>query len=261
MTPLVRHQRKRHSVPFKKKLSVIKSRLLARWASPISADLESDAAFGRIYKIAKPFTMTSPERMYGLYQAVRYVSQRAIDGDFVECGVWRGGSSILAALTFAECGEKRKHHLFDTFEGMPPPTDEDIDFRGVTAEEQMLRASKADVTYDVMCAASISDVRANIMSCGCDPDQFNLVVGRVEDTLPTVPQNKISILRLDTDWYNSTRLELEVLYPRLESGGVLIIDDYGHWSGAKKAVDEYFRVHTPILLNRLDYTGRIGVKP
>jgi predicted O-methyltransferase YrrM len=80
---------------------------------------------------------------------------------------------------------------------------------------------------------------------------------KIESNLP----ESISVLRLDTDWYESTRAELEVLYPRLSPGGVLIIDDYGHWGGAKKAVDEYFRGRPKPLLQYTDYTGRMGVKP
>jgi O-methyltransferase len=86
-------------------------------------------------------------------------------------------------------------------------------------------------------------------------------MGKVEDTFPKDTPDKIAILRLDTDWYESTRHELIHLYPKLSIGGVLIIDDYGHWEGARKAVDEYINDNTlRILLNRIDYTGRIAVK-
>jgi hypothetical protein len=93
-------------------------------------------------------------------------------------------------------------------------------------------------------------------------DKLNYVVGKVEDTIPETLPRKIALLRLDTDWYESTLHELNHLYPLLTEGGVLIIDDYGHWQGAKKAVDEYIEKNKlKILLNRIDYTGRIAIKP
>jgi hypothetical protein len=108
----------------------------------------------------------------------------------------------------------------------------------------------------------LADVQANLRSTGYPPERIHYVVGKVEDTLPQAAPERIAILRLDTDWYESTRHELEHLYPRLTAGGVLIIDDYGHWAGARRAVDEFLaRTESAILLNRIDYTGRIGVKP
>jgi hypothetical protein len=83
--------------------------------------------------------------------------------------------------------------------------------------------------------------------------------GMVEDTIPRLAPERIAILRLDTDWYVSTKHELEWLWPRLSSGGVLIIDDYGHFTGARKAVDEFFGGQT--FLFRIDYTGRLVTKP
>lgn len=88
------------------------------------------------------------------------------------------------------------------------------------------------------------------------------VKGKVEDTLPVnKPAGKIALLRLDTDWYESTKHELNILFPMLVQNGVLIIDDYGHWQGCRKAVDEYIQENKlPLLLNRIDYTGRIAIK-
>jgi hypothetical protein len=86
-------------------------------------------------------------------------------------------------------------------------------------------------------------------------------VGKVEDTIPADIPEKIALLRLDTDWYESTKHELIHLFPRLQKGGVLIIDDYGFWKGARKAVDEYFAENNiQILLNRIDDTGRMAIK-
>ena len=102
----------------------------------------------------------------------------------------------------------------------------------------------------------------NLYATGYPKNNFVFIQGPVETTIPapSTPK-KIALLRLDTDWYQSTYHELTYLYPRLVKGGVIIIDDYGHWPGARKACDKYFKVNNiNILLNRIDYTGRIGIK-
>jgi hypothetical protein len=105
-------------------------------------------------------------------------------------------------------------------------------------------------------------VRNNVCGTGYPREKLHFVVGKVEDTIPATMPRKIALLRLDTDWYDSTKHELSHLFPLLRPQGVLIVDDYGHWQGARKAVDEYFAAHqTGILLHRIDYTGRIAVKP
>lgn len=226
-------------------------------------DIETDSDFQRLYRVASSYTMTSKERMYGLYQAVNYVTARGLHGDFVECGVWRGGSSILAALAFMQLGVRRRFRLFDTFKGMPPPTASDMDINGASAASLLkanIRKEEEEVTYDVRCVASLADVKANIIRSGCNMADFELIQGLVENTVTPEVCDTISILRLDTDWYESTLHELNILYPKLITGGVLIIDDYGHWQGARKAVDDYFS-QRPIMLTRLDYTGRIAIKP
>jgi O-methyltransferase len=210
---------------------------------------------------AQPFTMTSRERMYGLWQAVDYVSRAEIPGDFVECGVWRGGSSMLAALAFAQRGDTRQMWLYDTFEGMTQPTQRDRLSDGQTAAERLAQQNRE--TGPDWAYASLADVRANMGSITEYPsERVRFVQGPVEQTIPAEAPEQIALLRLDTDWYESTRHELEHLWPRLQSGGVLIIDDYGHWQGAREAVDEYLAAHSiKLLLNRIDYTGRLAVKP
>ena len=96
-------------------------------------------------------------------------------------------------------------------------------------------------------------------STGYPPEWVAYVEGLVEETITRSAPTRIALLRLDTDWYESTHHELVHLYPQLERGGVLIVDDYGHFAGARKAVDEYF-ADDPILLSRIDYTGRMAVK-
>jgi hypothetical protein len=150
----------------------------------------------------------------------------------------------------------RRLWLFDTFEGMTAPTEADVSFDNQPAD-QLLRHDD-----ELHCRAGLDAVREAVLGTGYPPANVHFVPGRVEDTIPAQVPAAISLLRLDTDWYESTRHELEHLFPRLTRGGVLILDDYGHWQGARKAADEYFCEHRiPILLNRMDYTGRIGVKP
>jgi O-methyltransferase len=109
--------------------------------------------------------------------------------------------------------------------------------------------------------ASIEDVKQNMLSTGYPTEQLHFIKGDVQETIPATVPDRIALLRLDTDWYASTLHELQHLYPLLVPGGVLIIDDYGHFDGARQAVDEYFAEQgTPILLHRLDYTGRMIVK-
>ncbi|MGH7940771.1 MAG: TylF/MycF/NovP-related O-methyltransferase [Limisphaerales bacterium] len=199
--------------------------------------------------------MTSLECMAALINAVTYVTQNRIPGDIAECGVWRGGSMMVVALTLLAHGDQsRDLYLYDTFEGMSPPTDEDKSLDGISAAIQLERNPR-------WCYASFEDVRANVLSTGYPEKKIHLIKGKVEDTIPQSSPPSLSLLRLDTDWYESTKHELEFLFPRLHSRGVLMIDDYGHWLGAKKAVDEYFAQHAGgVYLHRVDYTARILVR-
>jgi hypothetical protein len=214
----------------------------------------------QIIERVRPFTMTSSERISALCHAVRYIAKHGIPGDIVECGVWRGGSVMAAALTLqAEHDISRALHLFDTFAGMPPPSAVDRAAQSGRTAASLL--AEADSSSDLWALAPINDVRANLESTNYPVDRIRLIKGRVEDTIPREAPAEIALLRLDTDWYESTRHELIHLYPKLSIGGVLIVDDYGHWEGARRAVDEYIRDNSlAILLHRIDYTGRIAVK-
>jgi len=214
-----------------------------------------------ILQRASTFTMTSVERQVALLDAVRYTVRRGIPGDFVECGVWRGGSSMIIALALLEMGVRdRDLYLFDTYEGMTPPTDADRSLDGRSARAQLDEQSKSDAS-SVWCCAGIDDVLANMTSTGYPRERIHLVKGPVEETIPGVLPATIALLRLDTDWYESTRHEMLHLFPRLSADGVLIIDDYGHWQGARRAIDEYFAEHGSChLMHRLDYTGRMLTK-
>ncbi|MBD2327826.1 TylF/MycF/NovP-related O-methyltransferase [Alkalinema sp. FACHB-956] len=215
-----------------------------------------------VIRSVQPYTMTSVERIFALMQAVEYVVRADIPGAVVECGVWQGGSMMAVAQTLQRWGDTdRDLYLFDTYEGMPQPTEADVDYSGNPAAAEFEAMKKTADSSD-WCYASIEQVRQNLASTGYPAHRVNLIKGKVEDTIPAQAPDKIAILRLDTDWYESTHHELIHLFPRLVGGGVLIIDDYGHWQGSRRATDEYLAEHqVPLLLNRVDYTARIAVKP
>lgn len=224
-------------------------------------DLEPD--FLPLLERCQPATMTSVERLYGLYKAVEYVVRNGIAGDFVECGVWRGGSVMMMALALQRFGDTgRRLHCFDTFEGMSAPGE--LDVRDDTGERaaDILAATERHEDNVFWALAPLELVQRNIATTGYPAELVAYHKGKVEDTLPGLAPERIALLRLDTDWYKSTRHELVHLYPRLTEAGVLIIDDYGFWRGARQAVDEYFGAagRSP-LLNRTDAAGRMGVKP
>ena len=204
--------------------------------------------------------MTSNERIFALRKSVEYIIKNNIPGDIVECGVWKGGSMMAVARTLMEIGaNSHTLYLFDTFDGMSEPTEVDKNFRGDAAAD-ILRESDKD-TSEVWAYRPLDEVKRNMQDTGYDEEKVVFVKGRVEDTLPEHAPDQISLLRLDTDWYESTYHELTHLYPRLSVGGVLIIDDYGHWAGARQAVDQYISEgNLRLLLNRIDYSGRICVK-
>lgn len=210
----------------------------------------------------RPYTATPPERLYALCQAVRYVVANALPGEVVECGVWRGGSMMAAARTLIDVGDTtRRLRLFDTFEGMEAPGPHDRWLDGSPAAAVFAREVNSSPDGRWL-AAGVAEVRAALSSTGYPSECISYVEGKVEDTLPAQAPEQIAVLRLDTDWYESTRHELACLYPRLVPGGVLIVDDYGFWQGARRAVDEYLAHQRPRpLLNRIDYSARIAVVP
>lgn len=204
----------------------------------------------------------SVERLFALYEALVYIVKHKIPGDIVECGVYKGMTPLFAAATLGRLGDTgRKIFLYDTYEGMPPAGPEDIEMiSGKSAEA--LKRERGDKPYSDYSRASIEEVRNNISGVKYPQENFVFVKGLVEKTIPGTMPQQIALLRLDTDWYESTYHELKHLYPRVSARGVLIVDDYGHWAGAKKAVDLYFKeTGQPIFLSRVDYTCRLGIKP
>ena len=224
--------------------------------------LPQDATDGDIDILNKisGYTMTSVDRQLTLINAVRYIVSSEISGCFVECGVWKGGSSMAVSLALLQEGQRdRDIFLYDTFEGMTAPTINDKTLDGIFAQQHLDRSTNKSGYW---CVAGIEEVRLNMNSTGYPEEKIHLIKGPVEKTIPSkMPTDPIALLRLDTDWYESTQHELTHLFPRLVEGGIMIIDDYGHWKGARKAVDEYFEGQKgKYFLNRIDYTGRLIVK-
>jgi hypothetical protein len=225
--------------------------------------LDFDEGHARIIEKVKPYTMTSPEHVHGMVQATRHVIRHDIPGAIVECGVWRGGSSMASMFAMLEMGRTdRDFWLYDTYEGMTPPTENDRKaFTGVHAQVEMDNVSKTP-GFNIWCIADIDDVKANVTSTGYPVERVHFVKGPVQDTLPGEMPEQIALLRLDTDFYDSTKHELIHLWPRLVPGGLVILDDYGFWEGQRKAVDEYFDEQgLAIFLSRMSALGSIGVKP
>lgn len=211
--------------------------------------------FRRHYEACKPYTLTSAERLFALAEAVRFVVRAGIPGDFVECGVWKGGSAQMMALVLRDAGvSDRVIWLYDTFAGMSEPSPKDgVSVRALWAEQE--RDGHND-----WCFSPLEEVQQVMTRAAYPAEHLRFVVGKVEETIPKQAPDTIALLRLDTDWYESTLHELNHLWPRLSPGGVLVIDDYGHWEGARRAVDEFFD-GMPVLMHRIDYTGRAIQKP
>lgn len=229
-----------------------RARMLARFDEELCATVER----------VLPQTMTSPVKIAALVEATRYVVRSRVPGAVVECGVWRGGSMQAVAWTLLALGEAtRELHLFDTFEGMPPPSEADTR----TTEEGSLSAEKllaeSDKGSRMWAIAGLDVVKQAMAETAYPGDKVHFHPGLVEDTTPDQAPETIAILRLDTDWYASTKHELDHLYGRLSPGGILILDDYGDWDGARKATDEWLtETAEPIFLAPMG-SGCIAVKP
>lgn len=213
--------------------------------------------------IDQNLSMTSFSNLSATVHACQYVLRYEIEGDFMECGVWRGGHSILAAKILFNT---RRIFLLDTFSGMSLPDSEDIrisDGRSASSTYDSKHVTENGIDW---CLATLEDVKQNFFIHGLDTNILDkdiiFLKGKAEELLVSKNTNlpqKISVLRLDTDWYQSTKVELEVLWDRVPKGGIIIIDDYGYWQGCRKAVEEFF-VNKPIFLCPIDTCARIAVK-
>lgn len=189
--------------------------------------------FKQIYEASSPFTMTSLAKMQKLYESIVYVNENNIEGSYVECGVYKGGSIMNMALAQLNYNKIVHIYLYDTFEGMTPQGEFDINHQGIPAFRILKNPSKR-------CICSLEEVKKNLKLTGYPQEFLHFCQGDVAVTLKEEVPGKIALLRLDTDWYESTKIELEILYPKLVEGGMLILDDYGYWRGARKAADDYF---------------------
>lgn len=221
-----------------------------------NTDLLEETEFVEIYQKIKDYTLVPFERCYSLYEAVRYIIRNNIEGHFVECGVWKGGSCMLIAHTLLKLGiTDRKIVLYDTFAGMTEPGMKDGE-----EEKNEWRRGYVSPELNAMSYSPLEEVKANLSKTNYPKENIVFVKGRVEETIPDNFLGNISLLRLDTDWYESTLHELTHLYPLLSDKGIVIIDDYGSWQGSKKAVDEYFSKRPDKLIQRIDYAGRLIIK-
>jgi len=204
--------------------------------------------FGSLYSQIKPYSMMSYSRLRGIYRAVCDVIERDIKGSFVECGTARGGCAGLMGLTSRKKEQRRDIWVYDTFEGLPAPSKGDPDY-----ELAKLREGECRGEYkEVLGLINQLEIQENT----------HLVKGLFQETLPQAEVMKIAVLHVDGDWYESTKTCLDHLYDKVAPGGIIQIDDYGHWAGARKALHEFFesREIRPDL-KYLDYTGRQFTKP
>lgn len=192
-----------------------------------------------IIEAVKPFTSVSTERIVNVLTLIERVVRENTQGDLAEVGVWKGGLIMAMALKCKQLGVSRTIHVYDTFTGMTPPTYDDVDLDGHRAQ---------DIFHHVQCYVSFDEVKRNIDSVGYPHIVYH--VGDITQTDPTTFPT-FALLRLDTDWYESTKFELTHMEPRVSPYGFIIVDDYGHWKGSKKAVDEL----SPYNLQMIDYTG------
>ena len=201
-------------------------------------------------EIALRYSKVGRVRLHAMKLALKSLDNRGITGDVVECGVWRGGHIILTRLI----SPKRKCWLYDTFNGMTKPTILDVTRKGISAIDKYKTKEKKGHRW---ADCDVDDVRNNLIAEGVyNPHLIRFIIGDVEMTLldeNNLPE-KIALLRLDTDWYHSTKIEMERLFPRLVPGGNLIVDDYGHWMGARKAVKDYLGARVK-QLKPIDYTA------
>jgi hypothetical protein len=239
------------------------------WVRLGDADLQSlcgydeEADIKQAVRQVRQHTMVSFERLATLWQQVRYLDRCGIAGSLVECGVWRGGSVGLMALAhLRSCSAPtRRLHLFDSFEGLPEPTAEADGALAVSFAGGRGSGARASIGA---CVGPLEDSRRLIHdTLGYPAALTSYHVGWFEETLPPSAGvlGPIALLRLDGDWYESTRVCLDQLYPHVVPAGVVVIDDYGHWAGCRRAVDEFLAgLAEPVLLHHIDYSGRCWVR-
>ena len=210
-----------------------------------------------------PYTMVVPARIHTLVSAVEHVVRHEVPGAILECGTWKGGCMMAVALTLQRLGvTDRELVLSDLFGGgWPLPTEHDI-HHGKRALDEALASRQLAIPNPPEMIYSLEEVQANLASTGYPAEHIRYVPGDVAQTMPAQAPGQIAILRLDTDYYESTLHELRTLYPRLSPNGILIIDDYGEWEGSRRAVHEFLEeTGLPLFLFRTDASGVMTIKP
>jgi hypothetical protein len=237
------------------------------WPLPFDLLIDQDPRFRDALRQVRGYTMSTPELCYALFQAIEHIRTSEVDGAIVESGVWRGGNVALCALALLANGDaSRDLYLFDTFDwSWPDLTQWDTKYgQGTAVERNAALKKRRNAPQELLDAQGVSEtnVRDFIVGTGYSSEKIHTIKGFVQDTIPENAPEKIALLRLDTDMYESTYHELVHLYPRLVSGGILFIDDYPTEHGCVKAVEQYFsEAGSRPFLSRIDTQGRIAVKP
>jgi O-methyltransferase len=195
----------------------------------------------KIIEFVSPYTMLSRERIQNILDCIATLEKENIPGDFLEIGVFKGGAIMAMALKCIQLSSNRKIIAYDTFDGMTTPTSYDVSYKGLRAEEELPYIKSL-----------FTETQANIDKTGYSNVEY--VIGDILLQKKEQVPKTIALLRLDTDWYESTRHELDIFEPNVSKDGFVVIDDYGHWLGCKKAVDEFLQIH-PYEKVSIDYTG------
>ncbi len=211
--------------------------------------IQNRILYKSVMQLVQPYTLVGPERILNLCRLARRIESDAIPGDLIECGVCNGGTAAIMAHYASRSRLKRTVWLLDSFQGMPAITVEDgpsID--GIPAGDYIGK-ERGDMTR----------VKEVLRLVGADMNRVRIVPGWFQDTFPSISGSisQIALLNIDADWYESVKLCLETFYDRVLPGGFISFDDYGHWPGCKKAVDEFVeRRQLPYKLRQVDYTAR-----
>jgi hypothetical protein len=213
--------------------------------------------------IVRPYTMLSYQRLITLWQQVRYLDHASVPGSLVECGTWKGGACGMMALAHRRGGSLyRALHLFDSFEGLPEPKRTEDGEMAVRYASERASGALSSIGKCVGLLTENKHLLSEIVRY--PPELTHYHVGWFQDTLRVVPESvgTIALLRIDGDWYESTKVCLEALYSRVSSGGIVVIDDYGKWPGCRRAVDEFLAtLERPVFLNHIDAAGRYVIVP
>mgnify|MGYP002382269835 FL=1 len=201
----------------------------------------------RLVQAAKQGSLATHRRLRGMERVARTAADRRLPGGFVECGVFKGGSAAVVSSRLWRVDPTKDVHLFDVFTGMPKPGEND----------------PKEAWDDVGKFVSSPDlVRQTFTSCGLKTDRLHIHQGLFENTLPKFTPSPLCFLHVDCDWYEPVKMVLEKFYDHVVPGGTIVLDDYGHWSGCRKAFDEFAAARgIKVVLTPIDYTSHYFLKP